>query len=106
VDDLGDLEIIFTPGHTAGCISLLYRPDRALFTGDHLAYSRRLGRLTCFPGFNWYDFELQLQTAAKLVVVDFLHVLPGHGRRWRFVDAGERRAALAEVLAEERAGPR
>lgn len=43
-----DVELIATPGHTAGCVSLLYRPDRALFTGDHLAYSARLGRLTIF----------------------------------------------------------
>jgi glyoxylase-like metal-dependent hydrolase (beta-lactamase superfamily II) len=47
--ELGDdVQLIFTPGHTAGCVSLLYRPDRALFTGDHLAYSYRLGRLTIF----------------------------------------------------------
>lgn len=43
-----DVSILFTPGHTAGCLSLLYRPDRALFTGDSLAYSARLNRLTIF----------------------------------------------------------
>lgn len=31
-----DCDIIFTPGHTRGCISLLYKPEQALFTGDHL----------------------------------------------------------------------
>ena len=33
-------------GHTAGCITLLYTPDQALFTGDHLAWSSRLERLS------------------------------------------------------------
>ena len=31
-----DVQLIFTPGHTAGCVSLLYQPAKALFTGDHL----------------------------------------------------------------------
>lgn len=33
--DDSDVELIFTPGHTAGCVSLLFRPDQALFTGTH-----------------------------------------------------------------------
>ena len=48
-----DVQLLFTPGHTAGCVSLLYRPDGGvLFTGDHLAYSQRLGRLTIFRAYN------------------------------------------------------
>ena len=41
-----DVQLIFTPGHTAGCVSLLYQPAKALFTGDHLFVSSRKGRLT------------------------------------------------------------
>lgn len=45
-----DVEMIFAPGHTSGSVCLLYTPDRTLFTGDHLAFSNRLQRLTTFPG--------------------------------------------------------
>jgi glyoxylase-like metal-dependent hydrolase (beta-lactamase superfamily II) len=47
-DGEDDVEIIFTPGHTPGSISLLYKPAKALFSGDHLAYSQRQGRLSIF----------------------------------------------------------
>ncbi len=40
-DILGeDLEIIHTPGHTFGHCVLLHKPSKALFSGDHLAFSR------------------------------------------------------------------
>ena len=41
-----DCTVVFTPGHTAGCISLLHKPSRALMTGDHLAWSGSLQRLS------------------------------------------------------------
>eukprot|EP00884_Botryococcus_braunii_P021476 jgi/Botrbrau1/8011/Bobra.384_2s0033.1 len=36
-----DVELIFAPGHTEGCVCLLYRPAKALFSGDHLAATWR-----------------------------------------------------------------
>lgn len=46
-DILGeDCELIYTPGHTAGSISLLHKDSSAVFTGDHLAWSGRLNRLS------------------------------------------------------------
>lgn len=169
--DLGpDVQLIFTPGHTAGCVSLLYKADRALFTGDHLAYTHRLGRLTifrscsylrlggrCIPAgpccsptsgvtvhslrsslccllliltaaqkeraritrnatrtkpmcllrlcccrrYNWYSVEQQLQSVHKLLQYDFLHVLPGHGRRASFLDAVQREQELLALLQAE-----
>ena len=78
IDD--DIELIFTPGHTRGCVSLLYKPEKALFTGDHLAFSSRLERLTIFRAYNWYNVDLQLESVAKLLDYDFMHILPGHGR--------------------------
>jgi glyoxylase-like metal-dependent hydrolase (beta-lactamase superfamily II) len=96
-----DLDIIFTPGHTPGCCSLLYRPDKTLFTGDHLAYSRRLDRLTIFRAYNWHSVPEQVASVAKLVDLEFLTVLPGHGRRWRCESAEQRRAALSELVALE-----
>lgn len=99
--DDGDVELIFTPGHTAGCVSLFYRPDHALFTGDHLAFSPRLKRLTIFRAYNWHSVPKQLESVAKLVGVDFLHVLPGHGRRMSFPDGTTRDEALRTLLREE-----
>ena len=45
-----DFEIIHTPGHTAGslCVMVKTAGDTVLFTGDHLAYSEKLGRLEGF----------------------------------------------------------
>lgn len=96
-----DVELIFTPGHTAGCVSLLSKPDRALFTGDHLAYSQRLGRLTIFRAYNWHSVPQQLDSVAKLAGREFLHVLPGHGRRASFRDADHREQELAGLLEAE-----
>jgi glyoxylase-like metal-dependent hydrolase (beta-lactamase superfamily II) len=53
----GDLQVLLVTGHTQGSCCLAYTPRnggvRALFSGDHLAYSPRLGRLTGFPFYNW-----------------------------------------------------
>ena len=99
IDD--DIELIFTPGHTRGCVSLLYNPDKALFTGDHLAYSERLGRLTIFRAYNWYNVSLQLESVAKLCEYEFLHVLPGHGRCTAFANREECLDAMQHLLREE-----
>lgn len=96
-----DCELLFTPGHTAGCVSLLYRPDRALFTGDTLAWSSRLQRMTIFRAFNWHSVSQQLASVAALRGHDFLVVLPGHGRRRVFADAAQREAELQQLLEAE-----
>ena len=96
-----DVQLVFTPGHTAGCVSLLYRPDQALFSGDHLAWSHRLQRLTIFRAYNWHSVAQQLDSAAALRQLDFLHLLPGHGRRADFVDGADRVRQLDAMLAAE-----
>ena len=102
VDAEADVQLLFTPGHTAGCVSLLYRPHGGvLFTGDHLAYSQRLGRLTIFKAYNWHSVSQQLDSVAGLRQLPFLTVLPGHGRRAQFGDAAEREEQLAALLAAE-----
>lgn len=95
------MQLLFTPGHTRGCVSLLHRPSRALFSGDTLAWSARLGRLTIFRAYNWHSVAQQLASVAALRGANFLHVLPGHGRRAAFPDAAAREAAMAEMLAAE-----
>lgn len=97
----GDVLLLSTPGHTAGCLSLLYCPDRALFTGDHLAWSHRLQRLTIFRAYNWHSVAQQLDSVAKLRDLDFLHILPGHGRRWQAAGAADRQHRIDELLAAE-----
>ena len=37
VEGLEDFEIIFVPGHTKASVCYLYKPEKSLFTGDHLA---------------------------------------------------------------------
>lgn len=99
------MQLVFTPGHTAGCLSLFYAPARALFTGDHLAYSQRLGRLTIFRAYNWHSVAQQLGSVQALLEggppLDFLHVLPGHGRAASFADAADRERQLRELLQAE-----
>lgn len=46
-DGSEDIELIHVPGHTEGSLCLLYKPEKALFTGDHLNYRAALGRLNC-----------------------------------------------------------
>lgn len=76
-----DLTIISVPGHTKGHTVLLY-DNRALFTGDHLAWSVRLHQLHAFRSVCWYSWPEQVKSMEKLATYDFEWVLPGHGRRY------------------------
>jgi glyoxylase-like metal-dependent hydrolase (beta-lactamase superfamily II)/ferredoxin len=74
-----DLCCIPTPGHTRGHQVLLYR-DRALFTGDHLAWSPARETLIAFRDACWYSWSQQTASMARLLDYRFEWVLPGHGR--------------------------
>ena len=74
------LLLIPTPGHTRGSQCLLY-DNRFLFTGDHLAWSARLGHLYAFRSACWYDWDVLRESMGKLRSRRFEWVLPGHGRR-------------------------
>jgi glyoxylase-like metal-dependent hydrolase (beta-lactamase superfamily II)/ferredoxin len=76
-----DLVAIPVPGHTRGHAVLLYR-EKFLFTGDHLAWSRRLGQLVGFRDACWYSWTEQVRSMEKLLDFRFEWVLPGHG--WRY----------------------
>ena len=68
------LQVISTPGHSPGSVSLLV-PDEAVFSGDTL-FNRSIGR-TDLPG---GDHELELKSIReKLFALDDLPVYPGHG---------------------------
>lgn len=76
-----DLLIIPVPGHTKGHTVLLY-DQRALFTGDHLAWSPHLKQLYAFRRHCWYSWPELVQSMWKLTDYSFEWVLPGHGRRF------------------------
>ena len=87
-----DLIAIAVPGHTRGHAVLLYR-EKFLFTGDHLAWSRRLGQLVGFRDACWYSWAEQVRSMEKLLDFRFEWVLPGHG--WRY------HAPSSEVMRRE-----
>ena len=92
-----DLVAIPTPGHTRGHSVLLYR-DRYLFTGDHLAWSRRRRALVAFRDACWYSWEEQIRSMERLLDYSFEWVLPGHGGWHRAESAGAMRADLARCV--------
>jgi glyoxylase-like metal-dependent hydrolase (beta-lactamase superfamily II) len=96
-----DVELLFTPGHTAGCISMLSKPQQALFTGDHLAYSRSVDRLSIMRRYNWDSIDKQLDSVKGLLDHEFLHIFPGHGRQHHFDDLEDRRRQFDNLLVEE-----
>lgn len=68
------LEVIHTPGHSPGSVSLL-APDEVLFSGDTL-FAGSIGR-TDLPG---GSHELEVESIrSRLFALDDLPVLPGHG---------------------------
>ncbi|CAI5513330.1 unnamed protein product [Closterium sp. Naga37s-1] len=99
-----DLKIIFTPGHTEGSVSVLYKAHGgALFSGDHLAYAPNTESLSIMRRVNWYSVPVQVQSTKKLVGLPFRWLLPGHGRRFHFESEEERDAMLQHVVAGEEA---
>src|SRR3954447_18687829 len=69
-----------TPGHTRGHCALLYR-DEFLFSGDHIWWSRRRGRLTASRDVCWHSWREQVDSVRLLDRYSFEWVLPGHGER-------------------------
>jgi hydroxyacylglutathione hydrolase len=70
------LQVIYTPGHTRGSVSLL-SPSYCVFSGDTLFY-RGIGR-TDLPGGNYEQIEQSIRN--KLYTLDDeLVVFPGHGQ--------------------------
>jgi glyoxylase-like metal-dependent hydrolase (beta-lactamase superfamily II) len=71
------IEIVHTPGHTPGCISILMETDgkRILFAGDIVSSQGRLGFING-PGFDLGDWKTSLK---KLLELNIDVLLPGHG---------------------------
>lgn len=76
-ESAGGMAVIHLPGHTPGQIGFFHPEDRALICGD--AVSNANGILT--PPSLWatYDPALARQSMARMVELDFAHLLPSHG---------------------------
>jgi glyoxylase-like metal-dependent hydrolase (beta-lactamase superfamily II)/ferredoxin len=92
-----DLLVIPTPGHTRGHAVLLYR-DKFLFTGDHLAWSRRRGHLVAFRDANWYSWPETIRSMERLLDYSFEWVLPGHGERHRAESPAQMRQEIQRCV--------
>lgn len=98
-DTSDDFTLVFTPGHTSGHVSLYYAPEKVMFTGDHLSADEKDPDIPyIFEDFNWYSVPLQVESVAKLLQYDFLHVLPGHGRPMTFRDAAHRLEGITRLV--------
>jgi hydroxyacylglutathione hydrolase len=80
VVDLGGLalEVIHTPGHTAGGVCLFEPESRSLFTGDTV-FTDSIGR-TDLKGGSYTDLEASVRRLAEFSLErDVGKVYPGHG---------------------------
>ena len=69
-----EFQVIHTPGHSPGSISLYWPEQKALFTGD-VIFREGLGR-TDLPGGDGNTLKKSIQRLAELEVE---RLLPGHG---------------------------
>lgn len=87
------LQVLHTPGHTDGSVSLLATDDGLLFTGDTL-FAGGWGRVDLPGG----SAEAMVASLARLALLDDpLRVLPGHGPPTTIA----RERALLELVAHE-----
>lgn len=93
-----DLVAIPVPGHTAGSTALLFR-EEYLFTGDHLWWSEKHGRLHASRCVSWHSWDDQVRSLRKLLTYKFRWALPAHGRPFEARDEEHMRVELSRLLA-------
>ncbi len=81
------LEVMHTPGHTPGSVSLYCAELEVVFTGDTLGADGPVPHEGAFP-----DFARQLTAIGErlLDLPSRTRVLPGHGEEFTIGDAGKR----------------
>jgi glyoxylase-like metal-dependent hydrolase (beta-lactamase superfamily II) len=77
LDIAGGLEVVFTPGHTAGHCSFLLPSRRVLFVGD--AAGALMGRIGLPVGMYTEDMAQAKESVRKLAAMDFDTACFGHG---------------------------
>jgi glyoxylase-like metal-dependent hydrolase (beta-lactamase superfamily II) len=75
---LGGLEVIHTPGHTPGSISLFSPRERILFAGDLI--NTRYGRLRIPRGYINHNSGEVTASVQHIAGLEFEVLCPGHGR--------------------------
>lgn len=85
-DKVGSLEVIETPGHTPGSISLLDNRNKSIIAGDafqtqrKVAVSGQLVPLFPFPAFGTWNKEISLESAKKIQHLNPEILAVGHGK--------------------------
>ena len=65
------LQLVPTPGHTAGSMALLLGDQRSvLFSGDHVWWNREQGVPVCSERYCWWDFSVQIRSLERLQPLD------------------------------------
>lgn len=77
-NEIEGLKVIHSPGHTPGSICLLDLETKALFVGDLVREEN--GKLEEIPHQYSLDPMKNREAIKKLLDVDFVHLLPSHGR--------------------------
>ncbi len=76
-DEIGNLKVIHTPGHTEGSVCL-YKSDDTLFVGDAVRTDKR-GNLKLSPSAMTLNAQEALESVRKVARLEFDVLLPGHG---------------------------
>jgi glyoxylase-like metal-dependent hydrolase (beta-lactamase superfamily II) len=84
-DRIGSLEVIDTPGHTPGSISLFCPLNRSMFVGDAMQTRGKMavaGQFVLqfpFPAFGTWNKEMSLESAKKILKLKPSLLAVGHG---------------------------
>jgi glyoxylase-like metal-dependent hydrolase (beta-lactamase superfamily II) len=97
LDVAGGIQVIFTPGHTPGHVSLYLERSRTLIAGDALMAGE--GRLSGPNPSATPDMETASRSVGKLATLDVQAIICYHGGLVRD-DAGGQLRSTAEQLAE------
>jgi hydroxyacylglutathione hydrolase len=77
-DEIDNLRVIHTPGHTEGSICL-YKTGDILFAGDAIRTDKK-GNLKLLPGAMTLNMQDALESVRKIAGLEFDVLLPGHGK--------------------------
>lgn len=77
-DDIENLKVVHTPGHTAGSICL-HKSGDTLFAGDAVR-TNKTGDLKLPSSAMTLDMKEALESVKKMAKLEFDVLLPGHGR--------------------------